>query len=203
MYREVSCVASEASRRLHIVLQLRRYYNVPAIFRLYKAHVLPFIERSTPAIFHACSSILRLLDNVQSNCLDVVQSSSKDVLLQFNLAPLHCRRHIGMLGLIHKTQLGLAPSCLSQFFPKASSTLYKFSVGCRPVHDRQVACHASSSCPVIFKRSVFALVQVYNKLPAEAVEAVSVSIFQRRLQEMLKTSAKGNMQNWHDLFNIV
>ena len=110
-----------------------------------------------------------------------MQTSSRDALLDFNLASLFSRCHIGMLGLIHKCQLGQAPLCLSQFSPKARSTLYNFSVRCSPVHDRQVACRVGPSRPVIFKRSVFGLVTVYNKLPADVVSATSVSSFQRKL----------------------
>ena len=115
MYAEVSRTANEASRRCHIVSNLRRFYNVCALFRFFKAHVLSYIERSTPAIFHCSPSILCLLDNVQLYFLDVVQTSLKDVLLHFNLAPLGSRRHISMLGLIHKSQFGIAPTCLSNF----------------------------------------------------------------------------------------
>ena len=53
MYNEVSRAASEASRRCHIVLKLRRFYSVTALFRLFKAHVRSYIERSNPAIFYS------------------------------------------------------------------------------------------------------------------------------------------------------
>ena len=58
------------------------------------------------------------------------------------------------------------------------------------------------SCPVIFRRSVFALVRVYNKLPPDVVAAKTVSLFQRKLQAMLKSSASSDVLNWHELFNI-
>ena len=58
------------------------------------------------------------------------------------------------------------------------------------------------ACPVIFRRSVFALVRVYNKLPPDVVAALSVSSFQRKLQAMLKTSAESDVVDWHELFNI-
>ena len=135
--------------------------------------------------------------------LDAVETSLKDALLHFNLAPLSSRRHISMLGLIHKCQLGIAPTCLSSFFPRARSTLYNFNKNVRPVHDKQIACHVTPSCPIIFRRSVFALVRVYNKLPADVVAAKNVSTFQRKLQAMLKTCAEDDVLNWHELFNII
>ena len=107
-----------------------------------------------------------------------------------------------MLGLIHKCQLGIAPACLSSFSPKARSTLYNFNKNFSPVHDHQVACHVTPSRPVIFRRSVFALVRVYNKLPPDVVAAKSVSAFQHKLQAMLKVSTSSGMTNWHELFNV-
>ena len=169
---------------------------------VFKAHVLSYIERSTPAIFHCSPSILCLLDNVQLYFLDAVETSLKDALLHFNLAPLSSKRHISMLGLIHKSQLGIAPTCLSSCFPRARSTLYNFSDSLSPIHDRQVACHVTPSCPIIFRRSVFALVRVYNKLPADVVSATSVSLFQRRLTALLKASARSDAPKWDELFNI-
>ena len=72
------------------------------MFHLYKAHILPYLERSTPAIFHAHPNALVMLDNVQTHFLDAVDTSAKDVFLIFNLAPLPTRRHINMFVLIHR-----------------------------------------------------------------------------------------------------
>ena len=67
MFNEVTKVSNEASRRLHVLLRLRRYYKASAMFHLYKAHMLPYLERSTPAISHAYPNVLVMLDNVQTN----------------------------------------------------------------------------------------------------------------------------------------
>ena len=122
--------------------------------------------------------------------------------MHFNLALLSSRRHISMLGLIHKYQLGIAPTCLSSFFPRARSTLYNFSDSLSPIHDRQVACHVTPSRPIIFRRSVFALVRVYNKLLADVVSATIGSLFQRRLTALLKASASSDVPKRDELFNI-
>ena len=84
MHAEVSRTASEASRRCHIILKLRRFYDVKALFRLFKAHVLSYIERSTPAIFHCSPSILCLLDNVQLYFLDANIFKRCFIALQFS-----------------------------------------------------------------------------------------------------------------------
>ena len=82
------------------------------------------------------------------------------------------------------------------------SALHKFGFGCL-VHDRQVACHVSPGSPVIFRRSIFALVRVYNKLPTEIVEALEINISQRRLRMELKTSAVNDGQDWYKRYHIL
>ena len=107
-----------------------------------------------------------------------------------------------MLVLIHRCQLGIAPPCVASFFPKAVNTLHKFNIGV-PAHDRQVACRVGPGCPTIFRRSVFALVRVYNKLPTKTVEARKTNVFQRRLQIELKTCARNDVQHWYKIYHIV
>ena len=107
-----------------------------------------------------------------------------------------------MLGLIHKCQLGIAPICLSRFSPKARSTLYHFNKNVALVHDHQIQCHVTPCCLAIVRRSVFALVRVYNRIPPDVVAAKNVSLFQRKLQAMLKSSVSSDVLNWHELFNI-
>ena len=107
-----------------------------------------------------------------------------------------------MLVLIHRCQLGLAPPCVASFFPRVESTLHKFNFGV-PAHDRQVACRVSPGCPIIFRRSIFALVRVYNALPIQIVDARKINVFQRRLQMELKTSAKNDVQDWYKKYHIV
>ena len=58
MYSGACAIMNEASRRLRMLMRARRYYKLPALFRLYKAHVLPYAERSTPAISYAHRSVL-------------------------------------------------------------------------------------------------------------------------------------------------
>ena len=121
----------------------------------------------------------------------------------FNLAPLSTRRDMSMLGLLHRTQLGVAPLALSSFFPKARSTMFKFSVNSVPVHNRQIACYVTPSSSIGFQRSIFGLVRVYNKLPTEIVAARSSSLFQKHLQAMIKSLVKDGSINWHCVFHAV
>ena len=67
---------------------------------LYKCHVLLFIGSGMPAYYHATSSILKLLDDVQNGFIENVGISNVDALLHFNLAPLCVRRDVAMLSVL-------------------------------------------------------------------------------------------------------
>ena len=129
------------------------------MFRLYKAHALPYLERSTPAIFHAHPNSLQLSENVQDMFLEAVSISLKHTLIDLNFAPLSSRRHIGVLGLIHRCQLGFPPPCLANFPQRARSTMCNLSE-LHPPHDGRVACSVGPNCPMIYRRSIFARVRV-------------------------------------------
>lgn len=204
MFKGVSRIASEAGRRLKMVLRVQRFYSTKHIFNLYKAHVLPYLERSIPAISHCSPSILSMLDNVQNLFLETAQCSSKDALLEYNLFPLSSRRSISMLGLLHHTQIGTAPNNLNKLFPKARSTLYHFSVpSCNPSHDKQIQSCIGPRSSITLRRSIFGLIPIYNKLPAHVISAETAKLFQNRLQSMLKLRAKEGVQNWPSTFDVV
>jgi hypothetical protein len=102
MARAVSEVVIAASWRLTSLLRTRRYYSVNDLMKLYKSQILSLVEHRTPAIHHATSVVLRPLDNVQGRLLRELGITEKEALLEFNLAPLACRRDIAMLGLVHR-----------------------------------------------------------------------------------------------------
>ena len=56
-----------------------------------------------------------LLERIQDDFLEQIHVSISDALLIHNLAPLSARRSISMLGLLHRTQLGIAPPMLCNF----------------------------------------------------------------------------------------
>ena len=115
MNKEIFKVSCEVSRKKRALVRVWKFYSTCALIRLYKAHVLPYAERSIPAIFHVPPNSFECLDHVQVDFLHELQVFLKDVLLTFNLAPLSTRRDISMLGLLHRTQLSVAPLVLSIF----------------------------------------------------------------------------------------
>ena len=116
MFKEICKLASETSKKMRSLLRVKKFYSIPALMRLYKAHVLPYAERSTPAIFHSHPNCLLMLDRIQNDFFEELQVSQRDALLNFNLAPLSVRRSMSMLVVLHRTQLGIAPPMLNAFF---------------------------------------------------------------------------------------
>ena len=59
-------------------------------------------------IAHASDSVLAPLDAVLNLFLRLLKITELDALVHFKLAPLRPRRHIALLGVIHRAALGTA-----------------------------------------------------------------------------------------------
>ena len=80
--------------------------------------------------------------------------------------------------------------------------MYNYCVGSSPCHNQQIVCYVGPKSLVYFCKSIFGLVRVYNKLLVEILVTESTSIFQHRLQAMLKTLAKDDAPNWFNFFQV-
>ena len=158
--------------------------------------MLSFIEYRNSVIGHASSSVLAPLDNVLSRFLSSLHIDAIQALMYFNLAPLHCRRDIGMLGVIHRSVLGLGPSCFSCFFRPSPSPP---AVRRRRVHSRQLV-EPPFTAPDYVLHSAIGMVRVYNLLPEFVVRARSVPTFQSRLQRLLRERAV-QCDDWERTFS--
>ena len=103
------CV-NEASWRLRTLLRTQRYHTDAELLLLFKSHILSCLEYRTPAVFHACTTVLHPLDRVLQNFLRQISMSDEEALLNFNLAPLSARRDIAMLSVLRRAALRLQPS---------------------------------------------------------------------------------------------
>ncbi len=113
--------AVEAGWRLRTLLRTQRFYTTATLFKLYKCHILSFIEGATPALYHAAPSVLKPLDDLQSNSLEQVGLTDIAALVDYNLAPLGMRRDIAMLGLLFKVASGTAPPPITNLFQLRST----------------------------------------------------------------------------------
>ena len=159
---------------------------------LYKAHLLSYIEYRTPALYHVTRDVLNRLDNVQSRFLKDAGVSEIDALVDFHLAPLKTRRDIAMLGVIHRTVLGIGPTQFKDFFqlaPRVDGQRHRFQL---------VDIRVSGSMNSLLKRSPLGLIAIYNLLPEWVFEVKCVKHFQKNLQDLVKQRATAGCEDWAD-----
>jgi hypothetical protein len=201
----VHALIRECSWKFKSLLRTRRFLSGKHLVDLYKARILSYIEYRTPAVYHANSSLLSALDKIQERVLDVVGASECDALLFMNLAPLHMRRDIAMLGVIHCSILGRGPSHFSRFSKRDHTVASRHSLGIVEYSEGDITdfMYPSSAGPAEYiQRSALGLGKIYNMLPAAVVESSStVSVFQGKLQDFAKDCCAGGFLNWQQLFS--
>ncbi len=192
-------VVSHIKWKIVVLHRVRRYYSVSDLVMLWKSDVLSYIEYRTPAIYHACCTILKPIDDAQDRYLRDLGLSDLDALVHFRLAPLSCRRDIAMLGVIHRSVLGLGPRHFHKFVrpPWRWTAAHRVSQRHRfhledPIDGR----HLNT-----FRNSVFGLMRVHNLLDADVVEARFVSSFQAKLQALLLARACAGCDDWRQTFS--
>ena len=111
----IDTLAAEAGWKLQAVIRAGRFHTVDEMAVLYKSKLLSFLEYRTSAIYHACDSHLRKVDALQARFLKHLGISAREAFERLNLAPLSTRRDIAMLGVIHRSVLGLGPPQLASF----------------------------------------------------------------------------------------
>ena len=174
--------------------------------RLYKAHVLSYIESGTPGYFHGSVSVLACVDRVQRRLLREVGISEEQALLNFRLAPLHTRRCMAILGFLHRVVLGKVSAQIALLFPRTERQERRDFIGHRvrgfeARHDKQLHDRISTSSTDQFKRSIFGMIPCYNALPQEFVDISSIKAFQKKLQTSLIHQARSGHISWQDVFS--
>ena len=167
--------STEASWRLKALLRTGHFYATRDMVRLYKCHVLSFVEGATSAIFHATDTVLKMIDDIQSEFLDHVSLTDEAALCVHNLAPLRMRRDISILGLLFTISRGSAPPVLSSLFPPACWHLerYGFSAN-RRFHNTVLKDPIQPDHRAMFQRSKFGMARVLNRLPQHITDCRSV-----------------------------
>ena len=178
MEAEVHDVATRANWKLSTLLRARRFFDTKALVCLYKAQVLPTLEFPTPAVYHCTGTTLDELDKVQKRFLRAVGLTAEEALLQYNLAPLQTRRDLALLGLIHRTVLGLGPVSFQKWFFFETKPGHNYGTRLQEAkHDKQLHDYLDGSHSELLRRSAFGLTHAYNSLEQEAVNCTSVSAF--------------------------
>ena len=128
---------------------------------------------------------------------------SRTALLNYRCDPLNSRRDIAMLGFLHGIILGLAPSCLSDFFPFNVPVSHRRSVSrsAARTRNKQLVDKTRTACSDLLRRSVLGVVSVYNLLPQFVVDCCTVSDFQSMLQHVVAFRARSSCEYWSQFLN--
>ena len=149
--------------KLQSILRTKRYYTTVELITLYKAHILSYIEYRTAAITHASATTLAPLDAIQARFLREINISPVEALMSFRLAPLHTRRDISMLGVLHRAAQEEGLKQLRDLFAlKDEHRGYD-------VHPFQIENIARDCDQDYMSRTAFGYINIYNQLPYEIV----------------------------------
>ena len=200
----VNALYGDCRWKLRSILRTHRFMTGDQLIDIYKSRLLGFIEYRNPGIYHACDSSLGELDKIQEELLEAACVSERDALLKFNLAPLSARRDIALLGLVHRTMLGLGPVQFQEYFRLDRGVT-------RGKHAWQLVEYANDVSDFLYpgsepaeyiQRSILGVARIYNRLPAEIVmNSGTVAVFQGKLQCLLKVMAADDEPCWRSLFS--
>eukprot|EP00959_Pyramimonas_sp_CCMP1952_P015626 330550-Pyramimonas_sp.AAC.1 len=87
MYRAVQEATREASWRFRALLRSSKLYGIVGLFRLFKCHVVTFVDGAAPVIFHATDAVLAPLDAQQGEFLQSAGVSYDEAFCECHLAP--------------------------------------------------------------------------------------------------------------------
>ena len=162
----------------------------------YKTHVLCILEGSVGAIDHASPTHLLKLDKIQKKFLDGIGLGAIVAFIQHHLAPLQLRRDIAMLGFLHKVVLRDAHPDILALFPMAPPNATRYNLCSSNTHTKQLCDQVHASDLMVLRRSVFGLIQVYNRLEQDIVDCKTVTAFQSNLTHEARSRAQSGSMHW-------
>jgi len=198
MADEIRRVRNKAAPKIHAILASRYVYSKQGLMQQYKSHILCLLEFSNVAFSHAAHSHLKTLDALQDGFLRELGIEQREAFTIYNLAPLHLRRDIAVLGLLHKIQLGQTHPDFAKLFPLQVEARTANTRQNSRRHERQF--HEFAGHSHYFKRSVFGAVKVYNTLQPEAVRSTTVKHFQSLLTREAKCKCQLGCTDWANIY---
>ena len=205
MEATVTKLVRKARGKLAALLRTRRFYSTGELVALFKTHVLSVLESCLGAVYHASSTTLEPLDKVRHSFVREVGLDSRTAFVEHNLAPTELRRDVAMLGFLHKVALGQAHPYAQALFPAAPEgqnphqrTRLSHRRHHRQLQDRVL--YFTQRPLEVLRRSVFALVKVYNLLPPSWVSG-DVTHLQKCLTAAAKRACAGGADGWETLYS--
>ena len=199
MHSAVDQLLSKIRPKITAILRTRGYYSTAELVLQFKTHIWGLIKANVGGYFHAASSLLQKIDDAQNRFLHELGLSPARAFLDFNFAPPSLRRNVGMLGMLHKRVLGKCHPSFESLLPLWAT---HFAEERDRGHSKQLYGHwlEATSHDALFSRSIFAMVDIYNNLPQDAVDAVSVSSFQNYLMKIVRARCQQEDVDWASSF---
>lgn len=182
------------------ILRTGGYYDIPELLLQYRTHVGGLIECHCGGYFHACSSLLDRVDQVQRRFLAKLGPTEQEAFLEFNFALTALRRNVAVLGLLHKRALGKthrAPEQLLPFYAHQFDTPRGFG------HTNQLYGHwlEATHQRRLFGNPIFLMVDIYNNVLQHIVDVPTVSESQSLLARKARQRCVRNDPLWAQSFN--
>lgn len=187
----IGCTLVKASRRVHLISQVRHLLPRRSLCSLYSNMVLPIIEYCD-VIYDNCTLRDSLaLENIQRRaaliCTGAYRHTSNDSLLaELGWQPLRIRRQIHKLCLFYKIKNLLTPEYLRQIIPR------------QPVNDYRLRSTSNANIPIPFSRLsstrnafVHSTVKLWNSLPVNIRSVNSLNTFTLKLKAHLYRQYSG------------
>ena len=151
------------------------------------------------AYFHASTTLLEKVDQVQRSFVHKLGLTEQEAFLNFNFAPSSLRRNIAVLGLLHKRVLGQCHPTFERLLPYAEQSIdfRTFAHSKQLYGHRLEATHHRS----LFSKSIFKMVDIYNNLPQHVVDVDKVTKFQHLLTEKARVRCRQGMPFWWQSFS--
>jgi len=199
MHSAIDQLLSKIRPKSTAILRTRAYYSIGELINQYKTHIWCLVELHCGGYFHAASTLLEKVDQVQRSFLTKLGVSEETAFLDFNFAPTVLRRTIGILGLLHKRVLGKSHRSFDKLLPWYAE---RFDTPRGFGHNKQLYGHwlEATEHRALYDRSIFAMVDIYNNLPQYVVDAPDVSTFQTLLTNKAKERCRQQVPLWEHSF---
>ena len=192
----IDAILARVRPKIRALLRLRDMYSVATMLEQYKSHVWGITEYSNGAIILAPPCQVRRLDKLQRWYLHELGISDQSAFVDHNFAPPSLRRHIGLLGFLHKRVLGVCHPALCQALPFGPVGIAaRYHTKHLETFSGEVLCNHR-----LYERSLYGFTRVYNRLPQSLADSPSVSALQTRLTHLAKEKAKQGHEDWRRCF---
>ena len=188
--------------KFRAILRTRGIYTTRELLNQFKPHVWSKVEYHTAAIYHCSQILINKMDQIQRTFLHELQITDENAFLEFNFAPLNLRRDIALLGFLHKRVLGLAHPSFNSLFPFAPARSSRYPTRIEQ-HNKQLDDHnhIAQFREMLWKKSIFGLILVYNKLPQQYIDITNITDFQSLLTDHAREQCSFKSPRWRICLN--